>query len=80
MSRSFVGSLAGAGVGFLVGFVSVIIASGGESARDTGSIILFVGCFLASAGAIAGAVIGGVADLRELFKRNDRVLDQTPLK
>jgi len=34
--------------------------------------MLFVGCFLAGAGAIAGAIIGGVADLQEFFKRKDQ--------
>ena len=80
MSRSFVGSLAGDGIGFLVGCVGVSIASGGESARDTGAIILFVGSFLAGAGAIAGAVIGGVADLRVFFERKDQASDRKALK
>lgn len=76
MSRSFIGSLAGAGVGFLVACVGIAILSGGESSRDTGGIILLLGSFLAAAGAIAGAVIGGVADLREYFTKKDQAKDQ----
>ena len=36
--------------------------SGAQPASDPVAIAFFVGCFLAGAGAIAGAVIGGVAD------------------
>lgn len=80
MSRSLVGSVAGAGIGLLVGFVGVIVATGGEAARDTAGIILFVGSFLAGAGAVAGAVIGGVADLRESCKRKDEASDRKTLE
>ena len=80
MSRSLVSSLAGAGIGFLVGCVGVRIASGGEWERDTGGVILLLGSFLSGAGAIAGAVIGGVADLREFFKKKDQASDRTPLE
>ena len=80
MSRTFVCSLVGAAVGFLVGCVGVRIATGGETARDTGAVILFMGSFLAAAGAIAGAVIGGVADLREFFTKKDQASDQKELK
>jgi hypothetical protein len=72
MGRALVCSLAGAGIGFLLGCVGVGIVTGGVEARDTGAIILFLGSFLAGAGAIAGAVIGGVADLREFFIRKDQ--------
>jgi hypothetical protein len=72
MGRTLLGSLAGAGAGFLVGFVAVRLAAGTEPARDTGAVILFVGVFLAGTGAIAGAIIGGVADLREFFRRKDQ--------
>jgi hypothetical protein len=65
MGRTLLGSLAGAGAGFVVDYVAVCITAGGQPARDTGAIILFVGSFLAGTGAIAGAVIGGVAELRE---------------
>ena len=72
MGRTLLCSLAGAGVGFLVGFAAVYMASGAQPARDTGPIALFVGIFLAGTGAIAGAIIGGVGDLREFFKRKDQ--------
>ena len=72
MGRTLLCSLAGAGVGFLVGFAAVHIAVGAEPARDTGAITLFVGVFLAGTGAIAGAIIGGVADLQEFFRRKDQ--------
>ena len=72
MGRTLLCSLAGAGTGFLVGFVAVLIAAGNQQGRDTAAIVLFVGCFLAGTGAIAGAVIGGVADLLEFFKKRDR--------
>jgi hypothetical protein len=80
MSRSFVGSLTGAGIGLLLGFVGVGVASGGESARDTGAIVLFVGSFLAGAGAIAGAVIGGVSDVRKLLHKQDETSEHETLK
>jgi hypothetical protein len=62
MKRALVCSLVGAGVGFLVGCVGVAIVTGGDAARDTAAITLFLGSFLAGAGAIAGAVIGRAAD------------------
>jgi hypothetical protein len=80
MSRAFVGSLVGAGVGFLAGCLGVNIASGGTVASDTAALTLFVGCFLAGTGAIAGAVIGGVADLREFCAKKDRASDREALK
>ncbi len=76
MSRAFMGSLAGATVGSLVGFVGVMIVSGGEVARDTGAMILILGSFLAGLGAIAGAVIGGVADLREISQKKDQASER----
>jgi hypothetical protein len=72
MGRTLLCSLAGAGVGFLVGFVGVCLAAGIQPASDTGPAILFVGVFLAGTGSIAGAIIGGVADLREFFRRKDQ--------
>jgi len=72
MGRTLLCSLAGAGAGFLVGFVAVRLAAGAQPASDTGAVILFVGVFLAGTGAIAGAIIGGVADLREFFTRKDQ--------
>ena len=72
MGRTMLCSLAGAGTGFLAGYAGVCITTGGQPASDTGAIILFVGSFLAGAGAIAGAIVGGVADLREFFQRKDQ--------
>ena len=80
MSRAFVGSLAGAAVGFLAGCVCVGIASGGTAGSDTAAATLFVGSLLAGPGAIAGAVIGGVADLREFCAKKDRASDREALK
>jgi len=71
-------SLAGAGAGFLVGFAAIQwMAAGAHPASDAGPISLFVGVFLAGAGAIAGAIIGGVADLREFFTRKDQAPRET---
>jgi hypothetical protein len=72
MGRTLLCSLAGAGAGFLVGFAAVQIAAGAQPKGDTGPISLFVGIFLAGSGAIAGAIIGGVGDLREFFRRKDQ--------
>ena len=69
MCRTLVCSLAGAGVGFLVGYAGVCMVAGAQPASDTGPAVVFVGSFLAGTGAIAGAIIGGVADLREFFRR-----------
>lgn len=80
MSRALVCSLAGAGVGFLAGCAGVIIASGARAGTDTAAVTLFVGSFLAGAGAIAGAVIGGVADLREFYTKKDQASDRKVLK
>ena len=72
MSRTLLCSLAGAGAGFLVGFAAVHIAASAQPPSDTGPVSLFVGVFLAGTGAIAGAIIGGVGDLREFFRRKDQ--------
>ena len=72
MSRTLLCSLAGAGVGFLVGFAGVSMTLGPQSASDAAAVILFFGSFLAGTGAIAGAIIGGVADLREIVRRKDQ--------
>ncbi len=74
MGRTLLCSLAGAGAGFLVGFAVVRMAAGAQPASDTGPISMFVGVFLAGTGAIAGAIIGGVADLLEFFRRKDQAL------
>lgn len=80
MSRSLVCSLAGAAVGLAISYVGVLIVSDGQTARDTGAIILCFGGFLAGMCAIAGAVIGGVADLRESFQTKDQDSDCKSLK
>jgi hypothetical protein len=72
MGRTLLCSLAGAGAGFLAGFVVVGLAAGAQPASDTGPATLIVGVFLAGTGSIAGAIIGGVADLRELFRSKDQ--------
>ena len=71
MGRTLLCSFAGAGVGFLVGYAGVSVTAGPQPTSDTGPMILFVGSFLAGTGAIAGAVIGGVAELREFFTRKN---------
>jgi len=78
MNRTLLCSLAGGGAGFLVGFAVVSMAAGAQPASDTGAIIMFVGSFLAGTGAIAGAIIGGVADLREFFMRKDHAPREAP--
>jgi branched-subunit amino acid ABC-type transport system permease component len=67
-------SFAGAGVGFLAGLLLILLLSrttGPQPPSDTGPAALFVGVFLAGAGAVAGAVVGGVADLLAFFRRRD---------
>jgi NhaP-type Na+/H+ or K+/H+ antiporter len=80
MVRTLRYSLAGAGVGFFVGLVLVILLSrmggGPVSVSDIVTATVFFGGFLAGPGAIAGAVIGGVADLLAYFRRRDEALRQ----
>jgi hypothetical protein len=71
MGRTLLCSLAGAGAGFVVGFAAILMVAGTQNARDEGAAVI-VGIFLAGAGAIAGAIIGGVADLREFFTKKDQ--------
>ena len=71
MVRTFVFSLTGAGVGFFVGSALVAMMSGGQPAHDTAFVCLFFGSLLAGAGAVAGAIIGGVADLLSFFRNRD---------
>jgi hypothetical protein len=78
MGRTLVSSLAGAVVGFLIGMVLVVVMSGSPPARDTAGIALLVGVFLAGSGAVAGAIIGGVADLREHLTRNGQATKEAP--
>lgn len=77
MLRTLLGSLAGAAIGFFVAVVAVQIAAGGQPGSDVGPATLFVGVFLAGAGAIAGAIIGGVADLLAFFRRKDPAAKET---
>lgn len=74
MRRTLLCSLAGVVAGFLLTAVVISItagATGGRSA-DTGPIIAILGIFIAGMGAIAGAIIGGVADLREFYRTKDK--------
>lgn len=72
MGHTWVYSLAGAGVGFLVGFAGVWMMALATRPGDAFAVALFVGVFLAGSGAIAGAIIGGVADLLKFFKRREK--------
>jgi hypothetical protein len=72
MGRTLLCSLGGTVAGFLVGFAAVHIAAGEQPHSDAGPMAFFVGIFLAGSGAIAGAIIGGVADLREFFARKEQ--------
>ncbi len=71
MGRTWVNSFAGAAVGLLVGFAAVWITTIAQPPSDRYAIASFVGIFLAGSGAIAGAVIGGVAELLKFFKRRE---------
>jgi hypothetical protein len=72
MGRTLLSSSIGAAIGFLVGAVLIMIAaSGPQPASDVVPAVIFFGGFLAGAGAIAGAIIGGVADLLEFYKRSE---------
>ena len=70
MVRTALSSFAGAGIGFVAALVIVGVMAGPSPARDTAAITLFVGTFLAGTGAIAGAIVGGVA---EYFDRTERM-------
>jgi len=77
MVRTWLYSFAGAGVGFLVGFVLVLLVrmtAGAQPPSDMAAVTLFLGGFLAGAGAVAGALIGGVADLLAYFRRRDEAV------
>jgi hypothetical protein len=58
VGRAVRNSLAGAGIGLLLGFAVVWVMTSSQPPSDRYPISLFVGIFLAAAGAIAGAVIG----------------------
>jgi hypothetical protein len=71
MVRTFLCSLAGAGAGFFVAYVVVQMMTAGQPTSETAFVTLFFGCLLGGSGAVAGALIGGVADLLAYFKRRD---------
>jgi hypothetical protein len=70
MKHTLFYSFAGAGIGFLVA-IAIALMTDALSTRDGGAIIMFLGAFLAGPGAIAGAIIGGVADLLVFFKKRE---------
>lgn len=71
MARTALYSFAGAGVGFLLAFVAVAAMTGREPAHDTAGISLVLGSVVAGLGAVAGALIGGTADLLDYFRKRD---------
>jgi uncharacterized membrane protein len=75
MGRIAICSFAGAGIGFLVAFAIGLLGDA-LSYSDGQAIFLFIGVFLAGTGAIAGAIVGGAADLLAFFKRRE-LPDQT---
>lgn len=74
MSRTWRYSLAGVGIGFLLGFVIVSVMAGPQPTNDTFGISLLIGSFLGGTGAVAGALIGGVADLLEYYRKRDEAM------
>jgi hypothetical protein len=76
MGRTLLCSLAGAVAGFLISAAVILIVAtsfgGRPTATDTAPIIAILGIFIAGMGAIAGAIIGGVADLKEFFRKKDQ--------
>ena len=74
MVRTLLCSLVGAGAGFLAGVlvISAVLQIVVGIHDDTAPISVFAGIFLAGAGAIAGAVIGGMADLLAYLRRKDQ--------
>lgn len=74
MGRTLLCSLGGALAGFILTAVVIPIAAGVSGGRPTeaGPLIAIVGVFIAGMGAIAGGIVGGVADLREFFRRRDQ--------
>jgi len=71
MFRTWVYSFAGAGIGFLVAAVIVRIVTVNQSG-DMTFVTLLAGVLLFGAGAVVGAIIGGVADLMEFFKKREQ--------
>ncbi len=74
MVRTCLCSFAGAAVGFLFGLVLVVLiplTAGAGLPSEAVPIGALFGGFLAGTGTVAGALIGGVADLLAYFKRRD---------
>jgi hypothetical protein len=80
MSRALAGSIVGAVIGFVAGYVGVAVTVGPNPPSDISGMVLILGSFLAAAGAIAGAVIGGFAELRESCKKKDQTSDRDELR
>jgi hypothetical protein len=70
MKRTVLCCFAGVGLGFVLPFLLAAVL-GGLTSPDIGSVLL-VGIFLAGSGAIAGAVVGGVADLLEFYRKQEQ--------
>jgi hypothetical protein len=71
MGRTLFYSFAGAGIGFLSGFVMVRMMVDESPPSDTTAVTSFLGGFLAGAGAVAGAIVGAVA----FFQRRQQARD-----
>ncbi len=72
MARALVGSLIGAAIGYFAGYLGVALVAGNYPSADIGVPVLCVGSFLAGTGAIAGAIVGGVTELREASGRKNQ--------
>jgi hypothetical protein len=70
MKRTLFSAFAGAGIGMLAA-TAIGAMTRATSTPDGLAIILFIGVFLAGTCAIAGAIVGGVADLIEFFKKKE---------
>jgi len=69
MMRSLRASLVGLGLGFGVGYAGVSVIAASHPATDSEVVALLVGTILAGTGAVTGAVIGGVSELRKHLGR-----------
>jgi hypothetical protein len=77
MVRTVMGSVMGAGAGFVAGVLVMVVVAFAVRGDEFGAseivpICAFVGVFLAGTGAIAGAVVGGTADLLGYWRRRER--------
>ena len=80
MVRTTVCSLAGAAAGFVLAIILVAIIDSGSDrgvASDTIPVTIFLGSLLAIGGAIAGAVIGGAAEVVKYLRRRDTELNRS---